>query len=108
MKTIYVVEGSTGEYSDWTTWIVCAYENEQTARQHVERAEAEVRERKEHLRGIGDGLGHADYHRKRDAWIKANPPRWDTVRDQDDDWSEEINYTATAVPVRVRLPRGKS
>lgn len=30
-KTIYVVQGSTGEYSDRTDWIVCAFEDKEQA-----------------------------------------------------------------------------
>ena len=32
---IYVVEGSTGEYSDHTEWLIAAYLNEEDAKKHV-------------------------------------------------------------------------
>jgi hypothetical protein len=35
---IYVVEGSTGEYSDHTEWLVKAYKDESKAKAHVVRA----------------------------------------------------------------------
>jgi glucose-6-phosphate 1-dehydrogenase len=38
MKTIYVVFGSTGEYSDRTEWPVLAYTSEINAQSHVTRA----------------------------------------------------------------------
>jgi len=38
VKTIYVVQGSTGEYSDRTEWLVCAYGDEESAKAHVVRA----------------------------------------------------------------------
>lgn len=44
MKKIYIVEGSTGEYSDHTEWIVCAYEKENDAQTHVVDASAMARE----------------------------------------------------------------
>lgn len=37
---VYVVIGSTGEYSDRDEWPVAAYLDEDSARQHVEHAEA--------------------------------------------------------------------
>lgn len=43
MKKVYVVEGSTGEYSDRTEWPVIAYESEDRAKQHVLNASAEAR-----------------------------------------------------------------
>lgn len=41
---IYVVEGSTGEYSDNRNWAVCAYRDEDEAKAHVERAERRAAE----------------------------------------------------------------
>ena len=38
METIYVVHGRTGEYSDRTEWVVAAYTDEASARQHIEAA----------------------------------------------------------------------
>jgi ribosomal protein L6P/L9E len=42
--TIYIVEGSTGEYSDHQEWPVIAYKNEEDAKAHVEQASAFARE----------------------------------------------------------------
>jgi hypothetical protein len=39
MKTVYIVEGQTGEYSDHTEWSVAAYEFEPDAQEHVKLAE---------------------------------------------------------------------
>lgn len=41
--TIYVVMGTTGEYSDRTEWPVVAYTNESDARRHVELAGNEAK-----------------------------------------------------------------
>lgn len=35
MTTIYVVTGNTGEYSDYTDWIVCAYKSADAAKARV-------------------------------------------------------------------------
>jgi hypothetical protein len=35
---IYIVYGTTGEYSDRSDWIVCAYENKKFAEDHVSKA----------------------------------------------------------------------
>jgi hypothetical protein len=37
-QKIYIVEGSTGEYSDHREWLVAAYYSEQNAQAHVLRA----------------------------------------------------------------------
>ncbi len=36
--TIYVVEGSTGEYEDYSEWILCAYYDEALAKEHARPA----------------------------------------------------------------------
>lgn len=41
---IYIVQGSTGEYSDRHEWIVVAFANEDVAMARVERLEALLRE----------------------------------------------------------------
>lgn len=44
MKTIYVVRGYSGSYSDYTTWDVKAYASEKLAEEHVENATRRARE----------------------------------------------------------------
>jgi hypothetical protein len=41
-KTIFVVEGSTGEYSDHREWLVKAYTNETKAIEHILLASQEA------------------------------------------------------------------
>ena len=43
-ETIYIVEGSTGEYSDHRDWMLCAYRDEAAAQEHVEKATARANE----------------------------------------------------------------
>lgn len=43
MRKIYVVEGSTGEYSDHCEWPVRAFVSEKKAKEFVERVSAEYR-----------------------------------------------------------------
>jgi hypothetical protein len=43
-RTIWVVIGSTGEYSDSTNWLVCAYEDEASATRHADAAMIRARE----------------------------------------------------------------
>lgn len=38
-KTIYVVQGATGEYSDHDYWLFCAFEDKEQAEAMVERLE---------------------------------------------------------------------
>jgi hypothetical protein len=45
---IYVVMGSTGEYSDHSTWTVCAYQDKQRAEEHADLAMMEARKIREH------------------------------------------------------------
>lgn len=37
-RTIYVVQGSTGEYSGYREWFVCAYHSQEAAEKHVQLA----------------------------------------------------------------------
>lgn len=40
---IFIVEGSTGEYSDHDEWPVAAYKDEELAKEHVRLADEEYR-----------------------------------------------------------------
>ena len=42
-KKIWLVQGSSGQYSDWRCWIVCAFTDEQKAKSMVEAIGAEYR-----------------------------------------------------------------
>lgn len=42
LRNVYLVVGSTGEYSDHTTWSICAYPELALARQHAELAQKEA------------------------------------------------------------------
>ena len=44
MEKIYVVEGTTGEYSDSMDWPVMAYRDEEAAKAHVVRATERAKE----------------------------------------------------------------
>lgn len=41
---VYVVMGTTGEYSDRTEWPVCAYLEESLAQEHITKATARAKE----------------------------------------------------------------
>ncbi len=38
MKTVFLVVGRTGEYSETSEWVVCAYAEKETAQQHADLA----------------------------------------------------------------------
>lgn len=44
LEWVYLVYGSTGEYSDRSEWVVAAYVEEDAARQHAELANGQLRE----------------------------------------------------------------
>lgn len=44
IENIWIVEGSSGEYSDRRDWVVCAYRTEAEAKRHAELAEARSKE----------------------------------------------------------------
>ena len=48
MEKIYVVVGSTGEYSDYRVWSVAAYKDEAMARKHAEEAKTWYLESNDH------------------------------------------------------------
>lgn len=43
MSIVYVVMGTTGEYSDHREWPVCAFKDERSAQQHVTACDEEAR-----------------------------------------------------------------
>ena len=44
MTTIYLITGCTGEYEDYSEWIVCAYTSEALAQSRVDQLNALVSE----------------------------------------------------------------
>lgn len=44
VRVIFIVEGSTGEYSDHCEWPVAAYTNEEQAKLHVQKATERAKE----------------------------------------------------------------
>ena len=52
---IYIVHGTTGEYSDRTEWIVCAYPSKVDAQAHVMCAQRHCPPEKEAYRSYVDG-----------------------------------------------------
>lgn len=44
MKTIWIVEGETGEHADYCNWVVCAYKEEWMAAEHADQARARAHE----------------------------------------------------------------
>ena len=54
MTNVYVVEGSTGEYSDHREWPVAAYIDEDLAREHADKA------KKWYLKNWRQGMGWED------------------------------------------------
>lgn len=99
-RTIHIVQGGAGEYSEWTTWSVAAYEKGQAARQHAERAQVEAARRKELLRDIRGSLA-------REKWIAEHPNRWDPDCPVEASYGyDDVDYTVYEVPFRMRLPGG--
>ena len=91
--TIYVVMGSTGEYSDRSEWLVCAYTDKLLAEQHAFLAEKWALETQKEYEANDDGT-------------------WKVSQDIDDkklfcpyDSQMHMDYTGTsyvALPVEVR------
>lgn len=69
LEHLWIVEGSSGEYSDRRDWVVCAYRTEEEAKRHAARAQA----RSEELR------------RKHDTYwnIPAGANEWDPQESHD-------------------------
>lgn len=105
---IYVVVGTTGEYSDRTEWMVCAYRDEQLAKDHVVAAtawaDAEKARRDAHYQAIRDTIPLYSAPR---ALTHMYPKLEERVSPYDPQM--RITYTGTGysysrVPVRDRLP----
>lgn len=71
MKKIYIVGGSTGEYSDRSEWVVCAYTNESDAQAHVTKATEYAKAWEAFLKT--DECIDMDWSDKEAAMKKANP-----------------------------------
>lgn len=66
MEKIYVVYGSTGEYSDRGEWTVAAYSDEAHAKQHVEAATKRANE----IEVLCGGARHFDPDRYQNEYDK--------------------------------------
>lgn len=86
---MFVVMGTTGEYSDRKEWLVCAYENETLARTHAEEAQKAAAR-------LTVQYGH--YHR---IELDDDAKKWDA--DMDFDYTG-TDYTVVEVPLRQSLP----
>lgn len=63
MKKVYIVMGSTGEYSDHQEWLVAAYFDKEKGKEHVEKAGARAREierQRESRYSIPQGINEYD------------------------------------------------
>lgn len=78
---IYVVYGSTGEYSDHTEWSVCYYWDKHRAENHAQLANSWLKE--------NDVYGAASWHAREAALKKKNPY----------DPNMSIDYTGTLYDV---------
>lgn len=48
-NVVYVIQGTTGEYSDRNDWLVCAYHSREKAEEHTRKAMLRAKE----IRGVG-------------------------------------------------------
>lgn len=60
MSDIYVVMGTTGEYSDRSEWPVLAFVDEEAAKRHVENASRRAKEL--------EATAPEDWNKKSDHW----------------------------------------
>ena len=70
---IYVVIGSTGEYSDQRQWVECAYNNPALAHAHAQQA-AHIASRPGHARGIS--ACNTIYTVEKVSSCLGLPPNW--------------------------------
>ena len=59
---IYIVRGPTGEYSDRSEWVVCAYPNKRDAEKHADLAKIEL---------------HRIYKEKKEEFEVASRKQWE-------------------------------
>lgn len=62
--TIYIVQGTTGEYSNRNDWLVCAYRTQEQADEHASKATHRAKEIQEQVHK--DGCRYTD--REREIW----------------------------------------
>lgn len=88
VSIVWIVEGSTGQYSDHREWPVCAYPTEELAAEHARLAQTRA-----------DELGR-EYDTYHD--IPAGANEWDTRMSSDHNGTRYIHYM---IELRDALPR---
>jgi hypothetical protein len=99
---IFTVHGTTGEYSDRSEWVVCAYTKEEDAKQHIELASEYARLWKEKSKSA-DYLKIAYSVEGQEMQEKANPmdPKFSMDYTGTSYWLEEVELNSSFVSVEV-------
>jgi hypothetical protein len=107
MKTVYIIEGSCGQYDNHEEWPVASYLSEDLALKHIELATQETRRlMKKYDNDYLKYLLGTDYSRHSgplpvDINIYDSHMRWDYP-------DEEVNYNYYKIEVRESLPTKES
>lgn len=90
--TVWVVLGSSGQWSDWTQWVVAVYADEQDAKDHVGYVTERVRLALADMPEI-DFDNYEETKGPHEAWVE----RLKAI-DPDADEYDQPHYTAREVP----------
>lgn len=77
--TVYVIRGTTGEYSDRQEWLVCAYQDEQLAKDHVLAATRWAHEEHARIGRYGDSDRPSPYDPDIVIYYTGTAYRYDAV-----------------------------
>jgi len=89
MSKIYILQGSTGEYSDRTDWIVQAYKDKVMADEECKQANQEANDYKEALDKLDNTKN--DYYDKIETYEKELSKKYLSV-----DPTAKFDYTGTS------------
>jgi len=101
---IYVVMGSTGEYSDRTEWAACAFDEEWKAQRFVSQIETEFRK----LEAAGIEIYRSGNWALREALmdqLKKFDPHCDVIDDVPSYWIEPIELLDGIPVIEINLPK---
>jgi hypothetical protein len=87
-KNVYIVMGSTGEYSDRSEWPVVAYLNEEHAKEHVEKATAYAKEFE--VFAQRDEFRHNTWDKRRELTVSPFDPRFSMDYTGTSYWYDEV------------------
>jgi hypothetical protein len=92
---LYIVMGSTGAYSDYHKWTVCAYKSREMAKKHAEIAAYKIKKMFCEMKIFGIARGEVTEKLRENKWI------WDPKISMD---YTGVSYFVVKLELKEKLP----